>query len=415
MRYSELSVLRRGIDPAGRPLARPDTIGLRLDCVPFRSRHGGLLPGHESYWCAEHAVRFPPPPAVAPYPPGPAYPDSLCIEDARVPENCEFRYLLYSPASGGKAHGVIILLHGLNERTWDKYLPWAATLALRTGKAVLMFPIAFHMDRAPVEWDATRVMHRVAGMRQAHSPTIANSTLCNAAISARLESIPQRFFWSGLQTLDDLLDLIEAIRAGDHPHIAPDAEVDFFAYSIGAFLAEILLMADPEGRLAQARLLAFCGGPTLDRMYPNSRYIMDSDAAIALASFFVERLESELKAHGRLAHYFRGGHAAGRSFELMLSARKRRPEREQAFRVLGGRVRAIALQADDVVPPSDVLDTLRGGFRDIPIPVEVLHFPYPYTHMVPFPTSRVRPADVDAAFDAVFERAAAHLGFQKPR
>lgn len=413
MRYTELAAYLAGLATGGDQVLHPSAGGLRLANVPFESRHADLLPGHATYRCAKHALSF-----TAPRNPNrplsaPEYPPSLCIADAEVAENRSFSYTLLTPPGEARARGVIVLLHGLNERTWDKYLPWAVTLARRTGKAVLLFPIAFHATRAPHEWADSRTMRRVARLRQAHSPTITNSTLANAAISARLEHNPPRFFWSGLQTFDDLLDLVAAIRAGSEPRIAPDAEIDFFAYSIGAFLCEILLLADPGGSLSDARLSIFCGGPTFDRMYPNSRYILDSDATIALMAFFVERLDSEVKADERLAHYFSASHPAGRSFEMMLSSQKRRAEREQGMRRLGARLAAIALQDDDVVPPAEVLNTLQGGFRDIPIPVDVLQFPFRYSHVVPFPTAGAPSAAVDRAFEAVFERAASHVAFRR--
>jgi hypothetical protein len=416
-RYTELAALAASLQPApgGVATARSTrslplaAAGLQLHIVPYLSRHAHLLLGHASYSCTTHGVEFPAVPTPRRDWRAAGYPSSLCIEDAAVVENQEFTYLLFTPAAPARARGVIILLHGLNERTWDKYLPWAMSLALRTGKAVMLFPIAFHMDRAALEWSAPRAMRRVSLLRREHSPTIANSSLANAAISTRLESLPQRFFWTGLQTFEDLLDVVAEIRRGDMPDLAPDATVDFFAYSIGAFLAEILLMANPGGVLRDARLCVFCGGPTLDRMYPNSRYILDSDATIALASFFVERLDSEVRADARLAHYFGAGHAAGRCFQTMLSSHKHQAEREQALRGLGKRLIAIALRDDEVVPPSEVLNTLQGGYRDIPIPVEILHFPFRYSHMVPFPTAGAPAPDVDAAFESVFARAAAHF------
>ena len=42
-------------------------------------------------------------------------------------------------------------------------------------------------------------MNAVSGIRRAQSPVIVNSSFANAAISARIELIPQRFFWLGLQ------------------------------------------------------------------------------------------------------------------------------------------------------------------------------------------------------------------------
>lgn len=63
----------------------------------------------------------------------------LHIDDSKVKENTTFRYPLFLP-EGNEAPGAIFLLHGLNEKQWDKYLPWAYELCLKTGYAVLLFP-----------------------------------------------------------------------------------------------------------------------------------------------------------------------------------------------------------------------------------------------------------------------------------
>ena len=279
-----------------------------------------------------------------------SYPEILNHADVDIHENKEFTYLLFKKVTPARAEGVILLFHGLNERNWDKYLPWAERLVEWTGKTVILFPIAFHMNRTPAEWGKARPMNVVAGVRRGHSPAIMNSTFANAAISARIESIPQRFFWSGLQTFGDIVSLISEIRNGLHLHIAPGATVDLFGYSIGSFLSEILIMANPKDYFQNSRLFLFCGGPTLDRMAPNSRFILDSDATIAIYSFFTERMETELQLDRRIAHYFSEAHPEGKVFKSMLSYQKNKEVREQLFRKLEKRLCAVALKKDDVVP-----------------------------------------------------------------
>ena len=66
---------------------------------------------------------------------------------------------------------MLLLFHGLNEKDWDKYLPWAHALARATGKAVLLFPTAFHMNRAMGHWSDHRCMHRASQERRAASRT----------------------------------------------------------------------------------------------------------------------------------------------------------------------------------------------------------------------------------------------------
>jgi hypothetical protein len=252
-------------------------------------------------------------------------------------------------------------------------------------------------------------MNVVSGIRRSHSPAIMNSSFANAAISARIELIPQRFFWSGLQTFDDVVRLLSEIKSGTHPFIEPEATIDLFAYSIGSFLSEILVMANPNNYFQNSKLFMFCGGPTLDRMSPNSKFILDSDATIAIYSFYTERLETELKLDLRIAHYFSEAHTAGVEFKMLLSYQKNKEAREQRFRQLQNQLCAVALKNDDVVPANEVLNTLKGDYRDIGMQVEVMDFPFPYTHINPFPTGGMHERLVEISFDEVFRKAAAHF------
>jgi hypothetical protein len=300
-------------------------------------------------------------------------------------------------------------MHGLNERYWHKYLPWAWRLMQATGSAVVLFPLAFHMNRAPEEWSRPASMRRVTDRRHARHPLITGSSFANAALSERLQAIPQRMFWSGMQSYDDVLAILRDIRRGAHPDIRPDAQVDFFAYSIGSFLAQILVMADEDDLFRRSRLFIFCGGPTFDRMYPVSKYIMDSEALITLYAYYVEHLDNEFRADARLAHYFQE-HGSGRYFRAMLSYRSFKEQRERRLRELAPRIAAVALRKDAVVQPAEVLNTLNGDFRDIPIPVHILDAPYEYSHVTVFPLRPGITGEVDAMFDRVFSLATEHLG-----
>lgn len=168
-------------------------------------------------------------------------------------------------------------------------------------------------------------------------------------------------------------------------------------------------MADEDGLFTDSRLFLFCGGPTLDRMNPTSRYILDSEATIALYSFFNQHLDNEFRRDPRLAHYFGEGHPAGRTFRSMLSYHTLREERERRFDELATRIRAVALRADTVIPPGEVLATLQGSYHDIPIPVDVLDFPHPYSHISPFPTGASHAAATESSFSRVMDLASMHL------
>lgn len=185
------------------------------------------------------------------------------------------------------------MFHGFNEKYWSKYLPWAKYLADKTGKAIVMFPIAFHMNRAPAIWSDTREMYNVSNQRKQRHPEIISSSLSNVAISTRLHNKPQRFIWSGLQSYYDVMDFIEIVKDGKHPAIHKDASIDFVSYSIGTFLGEIVMMSNKNGYFSNSRYVTFCGGAVFNRISPVSKFILDSEANVSLYSFVVEHLEHE--------------------------------------------------------------------------------------------------------------------------
>lgn len=403
---TDYSVLRESFDLNRERVELPDS-HIAILTSWFESAAVPLLPGTSRYQCAKHDRGF----SVDTFAAGSPATDEarMCLPDVAVAENQRFRIAFFVDSRRQRHTGAILMLHGLNERTWYKYLPWAQRLVETTGKAVILFPIAFHMNRAPNAWGQARLMKQVSERRQAQSPTIVNSTFANAAISTRLQENPQRFCWSGLQTIEDIARLIDEIRADRHAPIAPDAKVDIFAYSIGAFLAEILLMANVGQHFTDTRLFMFCGGATIDRMYPNCRYILDSDATIALHALFLSRLPNELQQDLRLGHYISHAHSEGQVFRWLLSYHENRFEREARLRQLATQVAAIVLRKDNVVPPGEVFSALQGEARDIPINVGVLDFPFDHSHVVPFPLS-AKEADLSRGFNQVFEAAAAHLG-----
>ena len=374
--------------------------------LPFESRNCHILPGEDSY--DDSGIVFPKTPdyqnAISP-----EINEILNLADSKVFENRFFKYSVFMPGRASKADEAILLFHGLNEKNWFKYLPWAKSLVELTGKAVILFPIAFHMNRAPADWSDFRTMNDLKYVRQGLFPAIVGSSFANVAISTRLHILPQRFFWSGVQTFYDVLQLLSEIKSGHHPLISTHATIDFFAYSVGAFLTEILLMDDSSGYLNQSRLFMFCGGPVFNRMSPVRKSIIDSEANIALYSFFLEHLDNYLKKDKRLAHYFRSQHSAGMIFKAMLDYYKMIEFREEKLRNISSRIKALALKKDLVVPHYEVLNTLKGAERDIPVEVQVLDFPYQYSHENPFPVSDKIIEQVEKSYQEVFSTAARFL------
>jgi len=326
------------------------------------------------------------------------------VDDPAIPENHSFTYPVFM-SSGSKENGrAIILLHGLNERSWNKYLVWAYYLTEKTGRPVILFPIAFHMNRSPLAWSNPRAMSSLLDGRRERFGEIPMSTFANLALSERLSEDPLRFFISGQQSASDISQLTNQIISGEHPLFLKCTTVDFFAYSIGAFLAQILLLGNPEGLYSSSKFFLFCGGAMFDRMNGISKLIMDQKAFDRLRHFYIEELDWEMKKSEILAGLLNQT-PVGSGFLAMLSHENLRQFRESKFRELQNQILAIALQKDKVIPASGILDSLNPWVN-----VEVLDFPYAYSHENPFPLLDAEKADeVNRCFETVFKKAAAFL------
>lgn len=324
--------------------------------------------------------------------------------DAEIPENINFRYHIIMPRNEIKSKGIIFMFHGFNEKTWHKYLPWAAYIVSKTGKSVVMFPLAFHMNRAPAEWSGAHEMYKVSQQRKERHPDVINSSLSNVAISTRLHNKPQRFIWSGLQSYYDVIDLVKDFKAGNHSAIDADATIDFCSYSIGTFLGEVLMMTNKNGYFSDSKYATFCGGPVFNRLFPVSKFILDSEANVSLYSFVVEHIESHMKRDPILNKALNEPYEEGINFRSMLNYKTLTSYREEKFKDMADRFYAVTLQQDEVVPPYEVINTLQGGRRDIPIKVDVLDLPYKYRHEDPFPALNKIQDEVDENFRLIFDK-----------
>ena len=113
--------------------------------------------------------------------------------DELIPENQSFSYPVFAPGIT-ESKKVILLLHGLNERSWIKYLAWAYYLALNTESYVILFPISFHINRSPQAWKDPRAMIPFMKSRNSSLGEISMSSFANIALSNRLTEDPLRFF-----------------------------------------------------------------------------------------------------------------------------------------------------------------------------------------------------------------------------
>ena len=340
----------------------------------------------------------------------PFLPEEKALIKGEARENHQFRYAVFAPSGRSKSMGAIVLLHGLNERNWEKYLPWAYELSLRTSKPVILFPIAHHMNRAPMAWGVPRPMHQLAALRRRHLGNIANSSFVNAAISCRLDNAPELFVTSGMQSLIDLISLAAQIKEGNHPLFGHETHVDFFSYSIGAFITEILLMANPMGLFSDSKAFFFCGGATFDLMDGRSKSILDDRAFGSLVEF-VKTLQ---KGYHPVINFPDSSKpwmvSLWDAFLSMLNSQNHRSHREKALRKLVGKIAAIGLKIDRVIPGGAIQKTLARSLKDNHH-VLVEHFNYPYTHEAPFPLKNSKfLREVQQAFSFTFQKAGSFLG-----
>ncbi|RTZ50329.1 hypothetical protein EJ377_10920 [Chryseobacterium arthrosphaerae] len=407
MEYYELyDVLKHHFD-SGKELVEIRDLNVTIESVPFTSKVSDLIHGSESQACPQHHQPLKINKSLYLLYDQP----SVDGKDSDIACNKNFEYYILKRADVESAQGCIIFFHGLNEKKWDKYLPWAYELAQKTHKAVILFPIAFHMDRAEAIWSDRHHMMEIVKFRKGKYPENTHFSYVNAAISSRLEAHPQRIFWSGLQTYSDIIEVVKEIKNSTIKSISPDAKLDLFGYSIGSFLSMIIKMADPYHFFTASKVFCFCGGMTIDRMFPISKYIMDSQATIKMQSVFTELLSSDFKFDQRLKHYQDDAlHPQESWFKKMLRYNYFQSEREERMQEIRSQIKAYVLEKDSVAPPIEALNTLQGGYRNIDVEVEVRDFPFDYSHMVPFPLTHRHKTEVTQAFHQFIQSACNFYG-----
>jgi len=324
--------------------------------------------------------------------------------DDSILENRSFRYPVFMSENSGKKVNAIILLHGLNERSWVKYLVWAYYLVQHTDRPVILFPIAFHMNRAPEAWGDPRVMLDLLAKRKNRLGEIPLATFANVALSERLSDEPLRFYASGRQSALDLVNLTRQVRLGDHPLFEKGTGVDFFSYSIGAFLAQVLFLGNPDNLYTDSRLFLFCGGALFDEMNGVSKLIMDQPAFGRLREYYLLKFEKEALHSDPLAEAVYHTEL-GTAFLAMLAEPKLRSFRRKRLEVLGRQVYALTLSNDAVIPAQCVYNNLHPYSK-----VDVMNLPYAYTHESPFPLlGNDKAFLVDNSFRSIFSKAASFL------
>lgn len=320
--------------------------------------------------------------------------------DINITENFSFEYPVFIPAGKNKQENAILLLHGLNERNWSKYLPWAEFLCLSTGKPVILFPIAFHINRAPITWSNPRNLINLLNFRKEKYNGDHSISYANVALSDRISQSPERFYLSGRQTWADLTVLFEEIKTGAHPLFKEDTQIDIFAYSIGAFLSQVALMANQKGLFSDSRLFMFCGGSIFRSMFGISRSILDKPAFEKLHQYYIHFFGNEVTSEWERDNAFD-------AFVQMITPERHRSEREKFFSSFKEKIKGIALSNDLVIPYHGIIEAL--GETNGHTSIQLLDFPFPYTHENPFPHNSKDITSVNNAFTNVFTRAADFL------
>ncbi len=318
-----------------------------------------------------------------------------------ITENNEFIYPIFHPSASTKNKGAIILLHGLNERFWNKYLTWAEYLCSKTGKAIILFPIAYHMNRSSNNWTNPRLINPYYQNRLKEINENQSQSLANIAFSERISQNPLRFYNSGKQTLNDLIHLMNEIQEGEHPLLEAKTKIDFFAYSIGALLAQVAFIANPNGLLSNSKLFLFCGGSIFSSMAGESRLIMDKVAFEKLYEYYQHHFDASKTKESE-------NDATFQSFYSMICLEHNQENRMVFFDKNRERIKGISIKSDKVIPYSGVEIAL--GKTNAHKCIELLDADYNFTHEVPFPTNQPQQIqEIDSMFIRVFDTAAEFL------
>ncbi|QGY45175.1 hypothetical protein GM418_16295 [Maribellus comscasis] len=330
------------------------------------------------------------------------------IEDSKIEENWHFKYPVFTP-SDKKNNRAIILLHGLNERDWSKYLSWATYLAEQTARTIILFPLAFHMNRGKREWSDPRAMNMLVNSRKNMHQNIIQASFANAALSDRLSEDPMRFYRGGLQSAHDLIQLLNQIKNGDYPLLEENTQINFFGYSIGAFLTQIMFMANPGNLLKKSKAVLFCGGTTFDNMSGTSKLIMDNLAYRDLNDFYLRNFERKSVTETK-KNLSTPLHSVVKSFKAMIPIPSFSKLKEKGLSRLSKKITAIGLLKDQVIPAKHINNTLKSGHKKFHFQLHTFDFPYQYSHENPFPVyNSEKSALVDKSFEMVFANAAGLL------
>lgn len=320
------------------------------------------------------------------------------ISDNQVVENYRFKFPIISPVNQASGSKALLLLHGLNERSWNKYWSWGAWLAEELQQPVILFPISFHMNRSPAFWNNARTVSDIMNHEQT-SATSSSTTFVNYMLSKRLTNNPLRFLTSGLQSVNDINQLIHQIQNDRIAELRGIRQIDVVAYSIGAFLSQILMLSNYLTSTLPLKTIVLAGGAPFSAMNGISKYIMNKEAFHSIYNFYMYETQRQIKAKSPLGLFLKN-EAIGRAFDAMTSPTRNSKLIKDAFNTYRDLLKVITLKQDRVIPSGATLKLFKGTS----VEVETSDFNFAYCHENPFPISKdgAVQKEINIAFDSIF-------------
>ncbi len=330
--------------------------------------------------------------------------------DFQIEENFAFKYPVILPSECSEKGRVLVLLHGLNERSWNKYWSWGAFLAENLKCPVLMFPISFHINRAPQFWSDARTVSGLMKSGDVSQSKAESTTFVNYILSQRLADNPLRFLKSGFQSALDLIQLINMLKSKQVDYLGQTDRIDFFAYSIGAFLSQILTIYNHITGNEIHKTAIFCGGAPFAKMNGISKLIMNKTAFQSIYKYYLEDTIREMKSGSPLGKFL-SKHPMGQAFNAMINYDRAPSLIKSAFSSARNKIMVMTLKNDSVIPSAPTALLLRNTDGKV-----IEHdFPYPYMHENPFPvfSDNKMSAQVNTSFYNIFNQASEFLNDSK--
>ncbi|PKP15991.1 MAG: hypothetical protein CVU06_15510, partial [Bacteroidetes bacterium HGW-Bacteroidetes-22] len=233
-------------------------------------------------------------------------------------------------------------------------------------------------------------------------------TFVNYILSQRLADNPLRFLKSGFQSTLDLIQLINMLKGKQIEDLGQIDRIDFFAYSIGAFLSQIFLIYNHIIGTGINKTAIFCGGAPFAKMNGISKLIMNKPAFNTIYNYYLEDTITEIKSGSPLGKFLTR-HPMGQAFNAMINFDRAPSLVRSAFDTAKDKILVMTLKKDSVIPSSPtalLFKKTRGTVMEH-------DFPYPYMHENPFPTfsDDVRSEQVNTSFNTIFNTASNFLCF----